>query len=189
MRAFTLHCMEQALKESNADALHVAAQILLTTFEAHGASQVDAATAAQLKLLQEHATSPVQPVLVELLLFLCGSNQYSGDFTFSLLLLLLQHFLPIAWTARNRDDLVQELVQHIHSSSMDQLAPCLTAVEAALESFASAAMYHSLFPSVSVATILPWCSASEGLLSHVSRSRLFDLLALAAVAVGGKSED
>ena len=50
-------------------------------------------------------------------------------------------------------------------------------------------MYHSLFPSVSVATILPWCSASEGLLSHVSRSRLFDLLALAAVAVGGKSED
>lgn len=121
MRAFTLRCMQQALKESNADALHVAAQILLTTFEAHGASQVDAAAAAQLKLLQEHATSPVQPVLVELLLFLCGSNQYSGDFTFSLLLLLLQHFLPIAWTARNRDDLVQELVQHIHSSSMDQL--------------------------------------------------------------------
>lgn len=175
--------MEQALKESSDRALEVAADILFSSFDKHGASEVDAAAAAQLKLLQTYNSSPVQPVLVKLLLFLCESNQYSGDFVFSLLLLLLHHILPVAWSAHLPDELVPELIGKLDDSSMDQLASYLPAVEAVLETMSSAATFHSLFPSVSVTTILPWCSSSGGLLSHVSHLRLFDLLALAAVFV------
>lgn len=184
LHEFALCCMEQALKEpNNSKALEAAADILFSSFEAHGTSEVDAVAAAQLKLLQTYNSSPVQPVLVRLLLFLCESNQYSGDFVFALLLLILQHILPVTWTAQRHDELVQELIGKLDCSSMDQLTSYLPAVEAVLETMSSAATFRSLFSSISVTTILPWCSTSGGLLSHVSHLRLFDLLALASVFV------